>query len=88
MKFILTTFWLIFLAELGDKTQLATMLMATKSESVWQVFIASAAALTLSSFLGVTCGSFIARHIPQHYIQMGAGFGFLIIGILLLSGKL
>lgn len=88
MKFIITTFWLIFLAELGDKTQLATMLMATKSRSIWHVFIASASALTLSSLLGVLAGSIINKYIPQNYIQTGAGLGFLVIGILLLLGKI
>lgn len=88
MKILITTFFLVFLAELGDKTQLATMLMATKSKSIWTVFIGSSVALIASSLLGVLAGSFITKHIPACYIHAASGLGFIIIGILLLAGKL
>jgi Ca2+/H+ antiporter, TMEM165/GDT1 family len=87
-KSILTAFILVFLAELGDKTQLSTMLLASKSQSIWLVFIGSSCALVLSSLLGVLLGSCINKYIPQLYIQIGSGIAFLIIGLLLISGKL
>lgn len=87
-KSIITAFILVFLAELGDKTQLSTMLLASKSNSIWLIFIGSSCALILSSLLGVLLGSCINKYIPQLYIQIGSGVSFLIIGLLLLSGKL
>ena len=86
-KVFFSTFGLVFLAELGDKTQLATMLLATQSNSPLVVFMGAAAALVLSSFFGVLAGSFIARFISPQYLQTGAGVGFVLMGILLLSGK-
>ena len=88
MKTFLMTFFLIFLAELGDKTQLATMLMAAKSKSIWMVFFGSAFALAASSLLGVLAGSVITRYVPQEYIHFGSGIAFIIIGILLIAGKI
>lgn len=88
MKTLMLTFFLIFLAELGDKTQLATMLMAAKSESIWLVFIGSSLALTASSLIGVLAGSILTKYIPQSYIHYASGIAFLVIGILLISGKL
>lgn len=87
-KTILSTFLLVFLAELGDKTQLSTMLLASKSNSIWVIFVGSAAALILSSLLGCLAGVCINKYIPQSYIQVGSGLAFLVIGFLLLSGKL
>ncbi|MCR4436522.1 MAG: TMEM165/GDT1 family protein [Clostridiales bacterium] len=87
-KSIITAFFLIFLAELGDKTQLSTMILASKSNSIWPVFIGSACALVLSSLLGVLAGSVINRFVPQIYLQLCSGISFIIIGILLLLGKI
>lgn len=87
-KTIITTFCLVFLAELGDKTQLSTMLLASKSDSIWYIFIGSACALVLASLLGVFAGSVINKYIPQHYIQIGSGISFIVIGTLLLIGKI
>ncbi|NLD48404.1 MAG: TMEM165/GDT1 family protein [Clostridiaceae bacterium] len=86
-KTIFTTFFLIFLAELGDKTQLSTMLLASKSNSIWYVFIGSAIALILSSLVGVLAGSVINKYIPAIYIQTCSGIVFIIIGSLLIAGK-
>ena len=52
LKSIGIAFLVVFLAELGDKTQLSTMLLASKSSSIWYTFIGSALALVLSSFWG------------------------------------
>ncbi|WHH57257.1 TMEM165/GDT1 family protein [Petroclostridium sp. X23] len=86
-KIIFTTFWIVFLAELGDKTQLSTMLLASKTKSGLSVFIGAASALILSSVIGVLCGEILSRYIPQNYIQIGAGISFIAIGLLLLFGK-
>ena len=85
---ISTAFILIFLAELGDKTQLSTMMLASKSKYIWFTFIGSASALVLSSLLGVLAGSVINKYIPPIYIQMCSGIAFLIIGFFLVSGKM
>ena len=59
-KIILTTFGLVFIAELGDKTQLSTMLLASKTKTPLSVFVGAACALVLSSLLGVFAGGFIS----------------------------
>ncbi|NLJ33161.1 MAG: TMEM165/GDT1 family protein [Firmicutes bacterium] len=82
-----TTFGLVFLAELGDKTQLTTMLMAAQSKLVWPVFFGSVLALACSSFICVVAGSVIMRYIAPQHIRLGAGVAFLLIGALLLVGK-
>lgn len=84
----LVTFGLIFFAELGDKTQLATMTMAAQSRSPVSVFIGSAAALVLTSLLGVLLGDVITRVLPARFVHIGAGGAFILLGILLISGKL
>ncbi len=87
LKIIFTTFILVFLAELGDKTQLSTMLLASKTKSFVPVFIGSACALVLSSFLGVAAGGILNKYIPPLYIQIGSGISFILIGLLLVFGK-
>lgn len=88
LKTILYTFFLVFVAELGDKTQLATMLLSAKSNSIMTVFIGSSLALVCSSFIGVFAGAYITKYIPPHYIQNSAGVLFILMGILILSGKI
>ncbi|WP_026476766.1 TMEM165/GDT1 family protein [Alkaliphilus transvaalensis] len=88
LRVIFTTFIIVFLAELGDKTQLQTMLLATQSKSVWPVFIGSSLALILSSLVGVFAATYITKYINPQYLQMAAGVLFIIIGFLTLSGKL
>ena len=63
MKTFILTFCLVFLAELGDKTQLATMLMAAKSNCIWLVFFGSTLALAASSLIGVLAGGMPTKHI-------------------------
>lgn len=81
-KIMLTTFGLVFLAELGDKTQLATFcLSADCGPTKLSVFLGSAAALVLSSLIAVMCGAAIARFIPPLYIKIAAGGFFIVVGI-------
>jgi len=84
IKVLLTTFGMIFLAELGDKTQLATFAFAAQSESRLAVFIGSASALVLTSVLAVLLGSWIARFVPAHYMKGAAGVLFIVLGVWML----
>jgi putative Ca2+/H+ antiporter (TMEM165/GDT1 family) len=88
LRVIITAFCVVFIAELGDKTQLQTMLLATQSKSVWPVFIGASLALVLSSLVGVFAGTFLSKYIPPHYLQNAAGVTFIIIGILTLTNKI
>ena len=81
LKLFLTTFGLIFLAELGDKTQLATFCFSADCDSRISVFIGSAGALVLSSLIAVMFGAGISRLISPNYIRIGAGIFFVIVGI-------
>jgi len=71
----------VFLAELGDKTQLATMLFAADREvSKLTVFFAASAALVLASAIGVLAGSVMSEFINERYLHYLAGAGFIVIG--------
>ena len=90
VKVMLTTFGMIFLAELGDKTQLATFCFAADSKSKLAVFVGSAGALVLTSGLGCLLGSFVSRLVPANYLNIGAGVLFVILGAWMIffpSGK-
>ncbi|MGH1484765.1 MAG: TMEM165/GDT1 family protein [Cellvibrionaceae bacterium] len=81
-KIFLTIFASVFIAELGDKTQLATMLFAAdKDVSKYTVFIAASAALIVASALGVLAGSFLTEYINEKYLHYIAGIGFIGIGV-------
>ncbi len=84
LKIMLTTFGMIFLAELGDKTQLATFAFAAESKTKLAVFIGSAGALIVTSLLAVVFGSAISRLIPPNCIKMGAGGLFIVLGVWML----
>jgi len=83
-KIMLTTFGMIFLAELGDKTQLATCAFAAEGKSKLAVFIGSACALILTSLLAVVFGSAASRLIPTNYIKAGSGTLFILLGLWIL----
>ena len=87
-KMLLTTFGLIFLAELGDKTQLATFCFSADCNSRISVFLGAAGALVLSSLIAVFFGAGISRLIPANYIKMGAGIFFVIVGIVTLYASI
>ena len=81
-KIFITIFVAVFIAELGDKTQLATMLFATDKEvSKYTVFFAASAALIVASAIGVLAGSLLAEYINVKYLHYIAGVGFILIGI-------
>ncbi len=80
----LTTFATVFLAELGDKTQIATLTISGSSERPLAVFLGSSIALVLASLIGVLAGGSIATFIPTDVLKIFAALGFLIIGVRLL----
>ena len=81
-KIFITIFGAVFIAELGDKTQLATMLFATDKEvSKYTVFFAASAALVVASAIGVLAGSLLAEYINMKYLHYIAGIGFILIGV-------
>ena len=81
LKVLVTLFGIVFLAELGDKTQLATLLFAAKSPgNLIAVFIGASAALVVASGIGVMAGSVISQYVSPKILSYVAGVGFLVIG--------
>jgi putative Ca2+/H+ antiporter (TMEM165/GDT1 family) len=81
-KLLVTVFSTIFVAEIGDKTQLATLLYASGAEvSMLTVFFGAALALILTSALGVLMGSALAQYVNPKYLAWVAGVGFIAVGI-------
>ena len=82
-QLLLMTFGTVFLAELGDKTQLATLAFAAANRSFWSVFLGSALALIATSLIATLVGCALARVLPTRWVSLGAGVLFVVIGILL-----
>lgn len=87
MKTFIAAFGLIFLAELGDKTQLAAIIMASETGKPWQVFLGAALALAVVTFVAVFLGAGLAKVVPQGIIQKVAGVLFVAFGVLIFFGK-
>ena len=84
-KIFFTVFITVFLAELGDKTQLATMLFATdRDNSKLTIFMAASLALVAATAIGVLAGHLLSQFISEKTLQIAAGIGFLLIGGFLL----
>ena len=82
MKLLVTVFGIVFLAELGDKTQLATLLFASKSPgNLIAVFLGASGALILASAIGVAAGGIISQYVNPKLLSYIAGAGFLVIGV-------
>ena len=81
---LLSTFVTVFLAEMGDKTQLATVALSGTSDRPFAVFLGSSSALVLASLLGALAGGSMASVIPTDVLQLAASIGFLVIGTRLL----
>ena len=77
-----TVFFTVLIAEIGDKTQLATMLFATDRDvNKFHIFLGSAIALVLAAGIGVFAGALIGKYVPERYLHYAAGTGFIVIGI-------
>lgn len=81
-KILTTVFTSVFIAELGDKTQLATLLFASDTNtSKLTVFVGASLALIVTSAIGVAAGSVISQYISEKTLHYLAGIGFIAIGI-------
>ena len=85
LTLLLTTFITVFLAEMGDKTQLTTITLSSSTNKPLAVFIGSSSALILATLLGALAGSSIANLIPAFILKLLSGIVFLIIGINLMT---
>lgn len=87
-RLLLSTLGIVFVSEMGDKTQITTLLLAgAKPAYIWWVALGSASALICASFLEVIIGSqVIARYLKPSTINLLSGIIFIILGILLLVG--
>ena len=86
-RLLLSTFGIIFLAEMGDKTQLAAMTMAAESKKPLAVFLGASLALVAVSALGVVVGGVIGNYVPIVWVKRIAAVAFISIGILILLDK-
>jgi len=87
LRLIATTFTTLFLAELGDKTQLAVLSLTASSRQPLAVFVGAALALLAVTAIGVLVGEGVSRIVPPWLIQKAAALAFIAIGVLLLLGK-
>ena len=85
LTLLFTTFITVFLAEMGDKTQLTTITLSSTTNKPFAVFIGSSIALILATLLGALAGGSIANLIPAYLLKLLSGIVFLIIGFNLLS---
>jgi Ca2+/H+ antiporter, TMEM165/GDT1 family len=81
-----SSFAAIFIAELGDKTQLATLSLSAGARSRWMVFAGSALALVCTSAIAVIAGDAVSRVIPPTWLRRAAGLVFVVLGALYLLG--
>ncbi len=80
------SFGLLFVAEMGDKSQLAVVSMTAKTGSPLSVFLGASVALALVTLLGVLAGKAVTRIVPVHWVSRGAALLFIVIGIVTLAG--
>jgi putative Ca2+/H+ antiporter (TMEM165/GDT1 family) len=86
-KVFLTSFGIMFLAELGDKTQLTILSLAGRFKSPWTVFAGAALAMVLATGLGVLIGNFLPSVIGEKAVRYVSGSLFILFGVLVLAGK-
>lgn len=82
------SFVMVFISELGDKSQLAAIALSGSSKSLRAVFLGTAAALLLASFLGVVLGEGLSQLLPIHWVKGVAAIGFAVLGIRLLLANI
>ena len=87
IKLLLTTFGLLFLAEMGDKTQLAVLTLVAKHRQPLPVFLGAALALVLVTAIGAVVGQGVSQVVPQDVLKRGAAVMFVVLGVLIWFGK-
>ncbi len=87
-KILGAAFVTLFLAELGDKTQLAVITMSADTDSKISLFIGASVALVLVSLIGVLIGGVLSQWVPTEWLQRIVAVAFIAIGVLMLVGKL
>ena len=88
LKIFVSTFLLVFLAELGDKTQLAVLALTAKEKTPLTIFLSAALALIAATLIAVVVGTVGAKYLPTNLIEKAAAIGFIIIGILIFFDKI
>ncbi|MCG9885073.1 MAG: TMEM165/GDT1 family protein [Cyanobacteria bacterium] len=83
MRVFGATFAAIFLAEVGDKTQVAVLLMAAESHNPWTVFLGAATALIATSLVGVVLGQWLAKRLSAATLELAVGALLLLVAVLL-----
>ena len=80
-KIFFFAFCTLFIAELGDKTQLAVFSLVSQSKATWEVFLGASLALALVTLIGVLFGETLTRYIPPFFLRLAAAFLFIGIGL-------
>jgi putative Ca2+/H+ antiporter (TMEM165/GDT1 family) len=86
-KVFFTAFGVMFIAELGDKTQLTILSLASRFRSPWTVFAGAALAMILATGLGVLVGNYLPSLIGEKAVRFVSGGLFVLFGILIIAGK-
>ncbi len=87
IRTFLTSFMVIFLAELGDKTQFANLGLVAKTKSPAGVYLASVLAYVAVSLITIAFGGYLTKLLPERSLKIGSGVLFILVGIFLLIGK-
>ncbi len=88
LKIFASTFLLIFLAELGDKTQLAVVALSAKEKTPLTIFFSALFGFALATIIAIIIGTIGAKFLPLEIIQKVAAIAFIIIGVLILFDKI
>ena len=87
-KLLWSTFALLFMAELGDKTQLAIISTSASSDRPWTVFLGATLALITATLIGTLAGQVIVRFVSPDLLRKGAAGLFVLMGVLLFFNKI
>ncbi len=84
LKLFFLSFWLLFIAELGDKTQLTVFTLVTQHKEPWPIFLGSSLGLIVVTLLGTFFGELICKYIPATILKLAAGIMFMVMGFFIL----